>query len=284
MALIKNISDTARWVAAYRALESERSDAIFSDPYARRLAGEVGFRIVDKMPRGRSGGWAIVVRTKSLDEMIQRAIDRGVRTVVNLAAGLDSRPYRLALPSDLTWIEVDLPALLDYKTELLAGETPTCRLERISVDLADAGARANVLDRIAAETPEALVITEGLLVYLTADQVAALARDLRAHPSFRWWLFDLGSPQLLKMLESTWGKTLEEGNAPLQFGPAEGPKFFEPYGWRTSEERSTLEEGERLKRQPAGAWLYRIFKPFVSAEKREMYRTMCLYVLLEQAT
>ena len=96
---IRNVSDTARWVAFYRAMESERPDAIFRDPFARRLAGEEGEAIVEAMPKGRQFAWPMIVRTAVLDELILRAIERdGVDTVLNLAAGLDTRPYRLPLP------------------------------------------------------------------------------------------------------------------------------------------------------------------------------------------
>src|SRR6266850_3986046 len=122
---ITHVSDTARWVAIYRAMESERPDALFRDPYARRLAGPRGEEIVRHMPRGRSMAWPMIVRTAVMDEVILRAVERdGVHTVVNLAAGLDTRPYRLPLPSGLRWIEADFPDLLAYKQEELAGEKP----------------------------------------------------------------------------------------------------------------------------------------------------------------
>ena len=98
---IRNVSDTALWVAVYRAMETERSDALFSDPYARRLAGERGQAIVDAMPRGKSMSWPMVVRTAVMDEIIMRCVQQGARTVLNLAAGLDARPYRLPLPPTL---------------------------------------------------------------------------------------------------------------------------------------------------------------------------------------
>ena len=60
---VRNVSDTARWVAIYRAMESERPDALFRDPYARRLGGERGEAIVRAMPRGRSMAWPMIVRT-----------------------------------------------------------------------------------------------------------------------------------------------------------------------------------------------------------------------------
>ena len=93
---IEHVSDTARWVALYRAMESERPDALFHDPYARRLAGERGERILASLKQGRTWAWPMIVRTAVMDELILRGIARDrVDTVVNLAAGLDTRPYRL---------------------------------------------------------------------------------------------------------------------------------------------------------------------------------------------
>src|SRR5436190_20373323 len=101
---IRSVSDTALWVAVYRAMESERTDALFRDPYARRLAGERGQAIVDAMPRGKAMSWPMVVRTAVMDEIVLRCVQQGAATVLNLAAGLDARPYRLALPSTLRWM------------------------------------------------------------------------------------------------------------------------------------------------------------------------------------
>src|SRR5437762_8222050 len=95
---IDNISDTARWVAVYRAMESARPDAIFRDPFADRLAGERGHQILDAMPHGRTYAWPMIVRTAVFDEIILDAVQkRHVDLVVNLAAGLDARPWRLPL-------------------------------------------------------------------------------------------------------------------------------------------------------------------------------------------
>ena len=107
---IRNVSDTALWVAVYRGTESERADAHFHDPYARRLAGERGQAIVDAMPRGHTMGWPMVVRTAVMDEIVLRCVQQGATTVLNLAAGLDARPFRLALPSSLRWLHVDSAA------------------------------------------------------------------------------------------------------------------------------------------------------------------------------
>ena len=112
--LIRNISDTARWAAAFRAQETERHDALFRDPLARRLAGERGQQIATAMTMHTKNAWSWVMRTHVVDQYIERQLAGGVDTILNLAAGLDTRPYRMAVPSTLRWIEVDLPELLVF--------------------------------------------------------------------------------------------------------------------------------------------------------------------------
>jgi O-methyltransferase involved in polyketide biosynthesis len=170
--------------------------------------------------------------------------------VVNLAAGFDARPYRLALPSQLLWIEVDLPKLMASKRELLADEKPSCTVERIETDLADAGARRELFAKIGARGKDVLVVTEGLLIYLTEAEVAALARDLAAVPTIRHWAIDLASPGLVAMFQKGFGKKLKDAGMPLQFGPASGPAFFEPHGFRATQVVSLLKTGARIRRLP----------------------------------
>jgi O-methyltransferase involved in polyketide biosynthesis len=90
--LIGNVSDTAFWVAHYRALESERKDALFHDPFAAMLAGERGREIAKSMPMAGIPGWVMALRTVIIDDFIRRAIAEGADAVVNLGAGLDARP------------------------------------------------------------------------------------------------------------------------------------------------------------------------------------------------
>ena len=149
--LISHVSDTARWVAVYRANETDRPDAVFKDPYARRLAGERGEAIVRGMPDGLRMSWPMVVRTAVMDEIIMRCIRQdGVDCVMNLAAGLDARPWRLDLPAELRWIDVDHPVMIDLKLTELANETARCRYEGVRLDLADAQARSGLFDRVGA--------------------------------------------------------------------------------------------------------------------------------------
>jgi methyltransferase (TIGR00027 family) len=283
-ARIENVSDTARWVALYRALESERPDAHFRDPHARRLAGQRGEAISRTLPGFQSGLWPMVVRTCVFDELILRAIARdGADTVVNLAAGLDARPWRMALPPGLTWIDVDLPEILAYKTGALAGQRPVCDFQAIAADLTQAAERRALFERIGSASQRALILSEGLLVYLGDEDVLTLAHDLHAVPSFRWWVIDLISPKLLAMLNRRWGGTLGAARAPLRFAPAEGTRLFEQAGWRELEFRGTFGEGLRLKRHMRGAWLYRLVGRLASAQRREQLRRMGGIVLLERA-
>ncbi|MEP6690930.1 MAG: class I SAM-dependent methyltransferase [Gemmatimonadaceae bacterium] len=280
---IEHISDTARWVAVYRAMESERPDAIFRDPYARRLAGERGEAIVGEMKRGRQMAWAMVVRTAVMDEIILDTIARGgADLVLNLAAGLDARPWRLALPPTLRWVDVDYPDILAYKRETIGDAAPRCEYEALPADLTDASARRALFAHIGAASQRVLVVSEGLLIYLTADQVGALAVDLHAQPGFHWWLIDLAHPQLLAMMQKSWGKKVAQGNAPFRFAPADGTAFFRTFGWRETQFRSAMDEARRLDREMPGMWLWRFIARFHSTKRREVMRRFNGFVLLER--
>jgi len=281
---ITSVSDTARWVAMYRAMESERPDALFRDPYARRLAGPAGEEILASMPQGRKWAWPMIVRTAVMDEIVMRLItQQGVDTVLNLAAGLDARAYRLDLPRELRWIDVDLEGILSYKETALAGERPRCGVEFVRADLTDRAVRRSLFQRVGAQAKRALVIAEGLLVYLKPDDVTSLAKDLSAQPAFRWWMIDLGSPALRQFLSRTWGTQLRSGNAPMLFFPEEGTAFFAPAGWDEAEYRPIFDEALRLRRAPKMSWLWRLLGLFASKKRRAQFKRFSGIVLLENS-
>jgi methyltransferase (TIGR00027 family) len=139
--VIQNVSDTAFMVAGFRALETERPQPLFRDPLAVKLAGDHGRKILATVPKTFVGAWSVVIRTVIIDDFIKQAISEGVDTILNLGAGLDTRPYRMALPKSLRWVEVDYPHVIELKEARLADEEPRCRLDRIKVDLTDRASR-----------------------------------------------------------------------------------------------------------------------------------------------
>lgn len=281
---VLHVSDTALWVAVHRASESKRKDALFRDPYAEQLAGERGREIAGQLEPGNGAAWSIITRTAVLDELIMTAIRDGADTVLNLAAGLDTRPYRLALAPAIRWIEVDFPEMIAYKADKLVQARPQCQLERVALDLTDRPARQRLFARVSEESRQVLVISEGLLIYLTLDEVAALARDLHAMAHFQWWTADVLTQELLEWLLERQFKTFAAGPVRMHFAPPGGVAYFERFGWRAHTVRRMTVESRRLKREMPRAWLYRLLGPLSPRHVRERYGKLESYLLLLQRT
>jgi methyltransferase (TIGR00027 family) len=274
---LTHISDTARWIAVMRARETARPDALFQDPLAAVVAGSGGRSIEEMMRhRGQMPDWPIVMRTLVLDEHILRGVADGVDMVIDLAAGLDTRPYRLDLPASLTWVDVDFPGILAEKDQLLESEMPRCKVERIATDLSDGAARRKLFAELGRRATKALVIAEGLLVYLTESDVTGLAQDLAAVPTFRYWTLEVVSASLLIRLNKTVGKRLAAAGMPMQWGTAQGPHFFEPLGWRLLEARSMFREAAKYKRLPFPMSLF-AYLPEGNPPWKHPWAGVCLY-------
>ena len=242
-----NAPGSAHLTAFLRAVESERPDALFHDAYARLLAGPEGESYAQA--EVRQGAWGIAVRTHIYDELIAKTIEEGkVDVVLNLAAGFDTRPYRLVLPKVLRWIEVDLPTIIARKNTLLAKEQPVCELERVSLDLDDRAARKALLHRVSKGRNCVLVITEGLVGYLQPIKVAELAADLYAESPIHWWLTELPPAYILQ----------GRASVIMKFAPTEGMRFFQQLDWDVAAFRSFIRESHRLKRTMPLAWLVRV--------------------------
>jgi methyltransferase (TIGR00027 family) len=229
------------------------------------------------MPYQEKNSWPGVARTVLFDAVITEQIQQGVDTVINLAAGLDARPYRMTLPAQLKWIEVDLPEILDYKEGILADEKPVCSLQRIRADLADVEGRRKLFAELGSQTNKALILTEGLISYLSPEEVGIFARDLAAPPSFHRWANDFGSPGLLKMVQKHVGDHLVNAGAPLKFGPPEGPGFFEPFGWKPIEVRSLLKAAGRIKRLPFFLSLMSHLPESNGKQGKQPWSAVCLF-------
>ena len=279
-----SVSDTALLVAYHRAMETKRPDALFKDDLAVRLSEGRGEQIARKLPRGRALAWTTIVRTVLLDDVVLRLVAQGVDTVVNLAAGLDARPYRLPVPPSLRWIEVDLPDLLREKVETLAADRPICRVDRVSLDLADGAKRRELLARLGAESRNALILSEGLLVYLSPGLVGELADDLYAQSSFRQWATDLVTPAIKQRMNRWMGRNLKQALTQYQFAPEEGPAFFLPHGWRETEFHALFEHSIRINRTMSGMWIFNLMKRFMPRRTARMAEKWRAGVVLLQRT
>ena len=276
---IENISDTARWMAYVRALESARPDALFHDVFAQRLAGKAGEAIAREIGAVDLIARTLAVRTAVMDEFILKTVEQSqVELVLNLAAGLDARPWRLPLPGALRWVDVDLPQVLEFKAAVIGPERPHCEYESLPANIVESDARARVLQHCSG-AGRVLVVTEGLLVYLSPSQVTALARALRQQVSIRWWLTDLTGPRAVEMLRQVWGPRFP--GAKFQFGPADSADFFGRLGWREVSFRSMQQEDKRLNRATKAPLLSRIALWLSSDAFREEIRRLSIIALLE---
>jgi len=282
MSAVRNVSDTAFWVAHYRAKESARSDALFHDPLAARLSGAHGEKIARAIPGHAMTGWVISTRTCIIDDYLRYAIDQGVDLVLNLGAGLDTRPYRLDFIDKVSWVEVDYPDMIAYKEKELAGETPCCKLERIKLDLADVAERQTFLAAMNARSKNILVLTEGVLPYLANEDVAALAEDLHLQENIRFWVVDYMSSQALKFRRRFSHRHLR--NAAFKFAPDDWFDFFARRGWTCGRMRYYAEESARLNRPFQLPLPYRLLMrlryPFATAEQRRNFGKFAGFALL----
>jgi methyltransferase (TIGR00027 family) len=264
-------------------VETQRPDALFHDPLAAVLAGDRGKNIADAMPRSFMTAWAVVMRTCIIDDHIRLAIAEGADAVLNLGAGLDTRPYRIDLPASFIWTEADFPHIIDYKEKTLAHEVPRCQLTRVQCDLANPTDRRQVLADANARAKKLLVLTEGVVPYLSIEDAGSLADDLRKLDHAKYWLVDYFSPQLLKYRRRLMQKKLE--NAPFKFAPEDWLGFFRSHGWRCREIRYLADEADRLGRQikmpPLAQLITSMRWVFMSKARRESFKKFAGYVLLE---
>lgn len=264
--MISNVSDTALWVAYYRAEESKRTDALFKDRLARLLVGELGEKIaLDMKKLGRYSEYNVVMRTVIIDQFIMEAIKEGIDTVINLGAGMDTRPYRMELPDGLRWVEVDQPGIIDLKNELLKGEVPQVELFRVALDLSNDLMRKEFLQKWAAQSEKILVITEGVIPYLSEQHVSDLAEDLLRFQSIEYWLAEYIHPRIYPYLKSR-GRARKMRNAPFQFFPDDWMGFFKQNGWTPKDIRYYAIEGEKRGRTMPSPWWTFLFR-FLAPEK-----------------
>ncbi len=278
--LISNVSDTALWVAYYRAEESDRPDALFKDSFAAELASERGKEIARRMKGSRYTGWSLVIRTCIIDDYVRKLVrDDGVDTIINLGAGLDTRPYRLELSEELRWVEVDFPGIINLKNAKLKNQKPHCRLERLALDLSDRDAMRQLLTNIGTTANKALVITEGVIPYLTEAEVASLAASLKGSPYIKYWIVDYFATFMYRYLQ-TRQRRKQMRHAPFKFFPKDWFGFFTAQGWTRHEIRYLSEESIKLGRAvPMPVWS-KILRSLFPLKVPERYNQFSGYAIL----
>ena len=253
---ITHVSDTALMAAACRALESEAPDGFVHDPFAARLAGERGMAILQALAYPGLIRFGIGVRSRFMDELLLEALaSQPIATVLSVGCGLDTRPWRLELPSDLRWIEVDFADMLDYKDALMSAETLRCRRERITADVNDAAQRRAIY--AAAGPGPALMITEALLMYLPAATVEALAAEAWRESGIAHWISDISTTAFGKALKGDMPQPIRDVQASDSLRGEQILDRVRQQGWVTVARRSYITDmafaTERIQRMMAGA-------------------------------
>lgn len=251
MERLRHVRDTAHAVAAYRALETDRPDGVIHDPFAKMLAGQKGMKIAESDPAVEWMSFGVSVRDRFVDELLARALTRsGIETVVNLGAGLDARPWRLELPATLRWIEVDFKEMLQYKTELLRSEHPRCILERVAADISLPSERERIF-QVVGDGP-ALMVTEGLLMYLPKRALESLGSEAAVKSGVRWWILDVASRQLMHYLRRFQGDVSEDVETLRAKDHLQGQEIIDlvvGQGWVKLDFRSYIREAPKLTRE-----------------------------------
>jgi len=192
--LTSSVGATATMVAAARAIATRETNPLIEDPFAEPLVEAVGIDFFTRLAKGEADLSApehraaadllvdvLAVRTRFYDDFLLAATSAGIQQVIILAAGLDSRAYRLAWPDGTVVYEIDQPRVIEFKTDLLAdlGAHPTCERRTVGVDLRDDWPAALHASGFDPAQPTAW-IAEGLLLYLPPDAQDRLFDNISA--------------------------------------------------------------------------------------------------------
>jgi methyltransferase (TIGR00027 family) len=227
------VTSTANWIAAVRARETRRPDRLFADPFAEELAGERGTAMMTRSEQASGGeNQFIPVRVRWFDDATATAVATGIRQVVLLGAGLDTRPYRLDLAADVDWYELDRPEIFTDKDPVLASATPRCRRHTVAVDLASdwaAPLHAAGFD----PTRRTVWLAEGLFFYLAEESIHRLLRRTAALcPADSLFLADvMGAAGLHGTAMLAYREYCARNHLPPPFGSDDPATLFRNGGW-----------------------------------------------------
>jgi len=232
----QGLAKTAFWTASARGQESAREDRLFDDPWAAPLAGEAGADWLAQRPAGST--LPLVIRTRFFDDFLQRvAAEHGLRQIVLVAAGLDTRAYRLRWPLGTRIFELDQPAVLNYKVQVLeaAGAQPACWRQALAVDLNGAWSEPLLQAGFEPQQPAGWLL-EGLLFYLTNAQLSGLLEAVSRLAAPGSWLGCdvVNSAVLTSAYTRPWVEMQAQAGAPW-LGTLDDPQgFLGALGWQVT--------------------------------------------------
>jgi methyltransferase (TIGR00027 family) len=227
---------TSRWTAGVRARESARADRLFEDPWAEALTGKEGAEWLAQRPEDSTIPMAI--RTRFFDDFLQDVSrQRAIRQVVLMAAGLDTRAFRLSWPVGTCLFELDQPEVLQYKEQVLrlAGARPACQRQLIEADLTSPWQEMLLGGNFDPQRPS-IWLLEGFLFYLSNESITQVIDGVTGLAAPGSWMgFDIINGA---MLTSTWTRPWVEMQASMGapwIGTLDDPQgFLAQRGWRAA--------------------------------------------------
>ncbi len=230
------LNATARWTAAVRARETLREDRLINDPWAEALAGKEGLDWFSQRPEGAAV--PILIRTRYFDDFLQSTLlNQEIHQVVLMAAGLDTRAFRLDWPPGTVIYELDQAPVLEYKEKVLhtARAISNCERRCISTDLTTTW-QDSLLKAGFAPAQPSLWLLEGFLFYIPSLDIARLLEEVSALTSPGSWLgFDIINGAMLNSpITRPWIEMQAQAGAPW-IGILDDPQtFLAGLGWKAS--------------------------------------------------
>lgn len=241
--------DTAHVTAAFRSIELEQNEPLLRDEWAHIMAGNRGRNLLEKFPEHEKSATGSVVRTHLIDQLLLDILsEQNIDTVLCLGSGYDTRPYRLSLPHNLNWIEVDLPSVLQRKSSLLSQTIPSCNVQHMNADILNRETRHSWMSALATSSNRTVVVTEGLLVYLKPSDVESLAADLSETGVVVKWITDLAAPLIREWMNQQVARTPQLQGINWSFAPENPVDDFARLNWQLSLRYSCIKQAERLNR------------------------------------
>jgi methyltransferase (TIGR00027 family) len=206
---------------------------LFADPFAEKLAGDKGTAMMSRSEAASGGeNRFIPVRVRWFDDATLAAVAGGITQVVLLGAGLDTRPYRLDLPAEVDWFELDRPSLFDLKEPALADATPCCPRHTVAADLA--GDWRTPLAAAGFDTARrTLWLAEGLFFYLAEEAILGLLKQTAelCAPGSLFLADVMGAAGLNVPTMRAYRDHLARNGLPPPFGSDDPAAVFSAGGW-----------------------------------------------------